>query len=202
VLSLGSVLTFAGDGPGVDIDDVRARTRAGIGWHRNEGLGQVLVAPSFLTAASPAELASATTPAEHDTARDTAPDLAAEDMLAAWLQRRAEVEYQADARTEEMMEIAGRLGRHVSRSQWGEVRALAIQALRAGWSDQVFLDALDDLVSTGVGKLSVRWGRRLRRDRSVGQALHAELASVEPGSVARSALDLATYAARTGGGAL
>lgn len=197
VLAMGSVLTFRGSSP-VDLATLRKKLERGVGWHRNEGLGQVLVAPELLAVALPA---TADAPETGPKSTEAPADVLGHDAFFQWLAHRAEVEVRADERREEVSDTAKGFRNLVSRAQWGEVRALATRAMTAAIDGAEFVKDLGALVGNGVGKLDARWGRRLARGKTVGEKLIEVLEAVESTERARWALDLATQAARMSGGA-
>ena len=137
VLTRGSVLTFArvDDQPATETDlkAVHARLEAGVGEHRDEGLGWVLLNPEFVLLLRDLRKAPAEEAGE--------PSLAMPDsLLADWITRRqtdravrTEALNQGRAWAEKWLPShekaakAERLGRS-GRSQWNEVRQRAIRA--------------------------------------------------------------------------
>ena len=196
VLSMGSVLVFAGETE-VDLNELRASLAGGIGMHRNEGLGQVLVAPMLLGVASPNSLVAL----EEDQGKPTSAPIPERDELALWMRHRADVARAAELQTAEVARTAWELGALVSNAQWGEVRTLASRALAQAWPFQKLEQELRTLVTSGVGQLATRWGRKLKRAETVGDVFMKALAVAHTGNggdTARWVLDLATHAMRVG----
>lgn len=195
VLAMGSVLTFAGSSPW-PLERVRAVTRDGVGLHRNEGLGEVLVAPAMLGVERPAVL-------RERPKAETADAETLDDSLARWLEARAAAEADADRRTTALLGYAKALGRFIGRSQWGQLRAFAVGALRHPTTDAELRRALTNHLTADQAQLSHRWGRRIERGVTVADTVVRALgAGVPPGegSSAEAAawlLDLATQAMRT-----
>lgn len=177
VLSMGSVLTFeSSSGSTVDLDELRSRLSEGVGWFRNEGLGEVLVAPSLLGHSRPFELARARSAPKR---KAPPPD----DALARWLLGRSEAERAIAARGRKVDGLVRRFrSSPIAPAQWGELRALAVAAERSGKSGSEFIADVRQLTSQGVGALQSRWGRKIGGS-TVGRELVRSLSEEEGGAV-------------------
>lgn len=146
----GSVLTFVGSGDPVDPRDLAARLSGGVGEHRGEGYGEVLVAPSWLDERTvlldePVTLKLQVAPAPGD-------------ELFAWASSTARARASARTLYEEAGKCAARLRKHrVPASQWGELRAKARTARFRGRKGADLRQEVEAWLTTGRRGLSARW---------------------------------------------
>ena len=137
VLERGSVVVFTGDAP-ESPEAVRARLAGGVGLYRNQGLGDVSVAPEWLTARIP----KAPTEVVRTATRTTPPS----DALFAWASAERDVRAAARTAVEWAEEKARSLARHqLPPAQWGRVRTLAREARIRG-DGQWLKRQLDELM--------------------------------------------------------
>ncbi len=162
VIDLGSVLTFCAEDSGsVDLADVRAAVAGGVGVWRTEGLGQVVVEPSWLT-----EPAISLPDAEAGASRSTTPAPKPADELFEWASaaardRRAAREAYAWA-VEEAQRFAGP---SPSPSQWGLIHRLAREARHRQDGARWLRTRIERHVSQGVSSLSSGWGSGAKGER-------------------------------------
>jgi hypothetical protein len=156
VFERGSVLTFFGEAP-VDLESVRQRTAKGVGVALNEGLGEVVVQPKWLTeVVVNVPRSPAGTPAGRPA--PTAPN----DALFRWAQQRADERTetrQAQAWVDEAGQRFERFG--LKPSQWGELRRLAIHARHRNDGPVWLEKRMREFVEQGVNSLSGGWGKRM-----------------------------------------
>ena len=123
VLAAGSVLAFRCQAT-LDLDEVRTRLKHGVGLWRQDGLGQVLVNPAFLSS----EKLSVLEPEDRDPPQAAAPG----GELAAWLRQRHDRQQQDEGAFRTAREWEGKLAkfsrRGPGRAQWGAVREVASTA--------------------------------------------------------------------------
>jgi hypothetical protein len=127
VLVRGSVLTFALPA-GADVAALAAGLRHGAGLYRNEGFGCVLVNPAFLC--QPPQTLEKTTPLQ---VAETLPAGSETPLVRHFRERAARWSAELSARKAGEA-LASRIRRHLerlerppSKSQWSEIRALALQ---------------------------------------------------------------------------
>jgi hypothetical protein len=117
VLSRGSVLTFGGE-PSVNLQDIRASVRQGVGCWRQEGLGQVHVAPWYLGTLHP-QFNAAVKESKTEVARSMPAG-----PLALWAVRQAKSRRQAAFAFKKAQKSAGQLVEilsHIRRRESAEV---------------------------------------------------------------------------------
>lgn len=153
----GSVMTFRGRT--VDLGTVANFVENGVGEHRGQGYGEVLIAPVWLTedqafTLSPEDKATCSIPAEPA------------DSLFGWAKQRADQKKRAIGLYSKAQHTAERLRRYrVPGSQWGVVRRMAREArfqpsLAAKLWENLFSEQTGFLRS-GKRKLADSWKRAL-----------------------------------------
>ena len=155
VIVAGSVITLAGDTP-VDRAAIRANVARGLGDHRQDGLGELLIDPAALS--KPEHVTHRWMPAAAPAA--PIPD----DALGRWLQRTTHdrrAEMSALAWAGDQARDLAKL-RMATRAQWGEIRRQARAARRQGLSDEAFLRRVASFVTDGSATIVTRWGRKVR----------------------------------------
>lgn len=164
VLAQGSVITVR-LGAGTTLDELRAAVDTGVGQHLAEGLGRALVSPAFLHERTLRRWRQSTHTEEDGTLAQLA--LRA-DPTFAWARART----QAMQETEEALQVA-RQWRHrledasshtLSRSQWGRIRAIALEASTPQQlSERLRAAVILDPDKRGINKLrGGGWGSRTR----------------------------------------
>lgn len=156
-LERGSVLTFFTDGEKVALEELSSKLQSGVGEHRGQGYGEVIVSPTWLTDVDPIICKHPAMPKDKVA---TPPD----DELFRWVSGRAEQKEKAISMYEQAVREAGGLRKYgVPASQWGVLRRWArearFQPARAArlW-DEVFHEE-SGYVTTGKRKLSEHWER-------------------------------------------
>lgn len=164
VVVAGSVITVAG--PSVDRDEVRQRFAAGVGLYTHQGLGQILVEPTFLRSPRIQLREASGSPAE-------AVPLP-QDALGRWLSDAVANQKAQQRALEFVQKSVDQLARFgIPRSQWGEVRERARAARRKGASAEALIQELEEHVMEGQTR--VIWEKRRGGTRAVDaltQALH------------------------------
>ncbi|MBI4820410.1 MAG: hypothetical protein HY791_29355 [Deltaproteobacteria bacterium] len=175
VIEAGSVLTFCG-GPPVSLDVIRDQLDRGVGEHRQEGLGRVLVEPKLL--APPDELRSM---------KPSRPRISPvpDDVLGRWLGQRVARAEGFERSFEAALLAAHRFSKFdIPRAQWGEVRRMAQEAQLRGETDLRLLERVTehvqgksrerqpDNVQRMRGTSRLKW--RLRRDGEFADELLVE----------------------------
>lgn len=148
-LERGSVVTFRKAGGGADWAAVLAATRAGVGEHVGEGYGEVLAAPTWLSAAThPLRVASA----------EQTPVAPPTDALFAWARREADAQKASRNSFEAACALAPELARFkVPPAQWGAVHALARAARIRQASDEAFRAELQQYLGEGRRNVDAGW---------------------------------------------
>ncbi|MBI2374957.1 MAG: hypothetical protein HYV07_13255 [Deltaproteobacteria bacterium] len=198
LIEVGSVISFVrGDGAGIDAARLRSQLAAGLGEHREQGLGQLLIEPKLLEPPAKLEVAEG---AE----RQTAPSIP-EDELGAWLKRKIERRTASEETFKAASEAAKLLREFdLPRSQWGAIRSIGFDAQRnhesaatlvARVSDHVHgrerdsVDERGELRRKGSARLSDRWGQA-RRDVKAGELLLSIVENTFPSDPMRKAAAL------------
>lgn len=148
----GSVLTFVGTGEPVDPATLAQKLAGGVGEHRGEGYGEVVVAPGWLHDRS----VTVAEPGRRELAVQPPP----QDELFAWASSTARARAAARDLYEKAGEVATGLRRHrVPASQWGELRAKARTARFLGRKGADLRKEVEDWLTTGRRGLSPAWKR-------------------------------------------
>jgi hypothetical protein len=154
VIAKGSVLVFKTDSALTkdELDALQARLERGVGLYRQDGLGQVLVNPPFLsdfkfTAAAPQPVPVLETPVQ-----DEIPP------LAAWLQTRARARDEEQEVIRQVHEWIKDLTKEncPKNSQWGQLREFALH----GKDVADILARVQQLCTEGVSRK--QWARKVR----------------------------------------
>ncbi len=185
VIVAGSVLVFVGDAA-VRLSELREGIRRGVGEHRADGLGRVLVEPAFL--------ASPTLPVQRSVVetKGVRPVLdSLEDPLIDWAEGVVKLEDKRAVALEKAAELLKALAAYkpeqrIPASQWGEVRQIA---RRFASRKDGLPDALRTFVSNAHRRLERRWGAELG-NKSLGEAIVEQLRAIADPPVAALTLDL------------
>lgn len=170
-LERGSVLTFAGKEP-VDLAEVVARVEGGVGEHRGQGYGELLVAPAWLT-----EERVEVQPFRQEAATKASPP---DDPLFDWASKQASKRRQAGVLYTEACDQAEGFRRYkLPASQWGVLRRMAREArFRDSQARTLFDDLFDDkrgFLTTGKRRLSKGWNNASKQLFEVCQKRQADL---------------------------
>ncbi len=148
----GSVLTFS-SANSVDLTTVVDFVKGGVGEHRGQGYGDVLVAPRWLTLAQLERVDS-------DPAKPDASVAEPKDELFAWATARARQKKSLTELHSEAVNLAVELRKaRVPASQWGVLRRMAREARFSGSGDlkSRLFGANTGFITTGKRRLSKHW---------------------------------------------
>jgi CRISPR-associated protein Csx10 len=172
VICAGSVLTFAGP---ADLSELRKRLARGVGDHRQDGLGRVLVEPAVLSAHPTTTVATALVSATPQAKPVGDP------ALLAWMEgRNTTRNLQRDA-IEVSTDWVEQLKVYppLPASQWGVLRQAALDASSREDLIARLFDEQRGLLTSGVALLPSRWGAK-RRGQTRAEALRALLTEAAP----------------------
>ena len=149
----GSVLTFCSSRKTVELSELATRLRDGVGEHRGQGYGEVLLAPRWLTADKVSEAPS---PERTSSSRLATP----QDELFTWAKGRSDQKAALTGLHREAVEKAASLRKHrVPPAQWGVLRRMAREARfedPKALFDRLFAPE-KGFVTTGQRRLSKHW---------------------------------------------
>lgn len=164
VIAAGSVLVFGSSE--IEFGEVRNHVSPGVGDYVQDGLGEVLVEPSFL-----ANKTVALVEFQHDEPHQASAGEPPSDELGAWLRARLqqdETQRHAWERSRGWAETMGRY-RKVPPAQWGEVRSIAARARVAKSTQGELMSALrehlNEFVEAEPGAERPKASKELRQAR-------------------------------------
>ncbi len=158
VIQAGSVIAVK-PGDGWNTQRLAVALARGVGDHRQDGLGQILVEPPLLGAVTPR--ASVKPVPAGPLPEPRLPD----DDTAHWLERAWRRKRASDKALDDALAWTAELVRWqpaLPASQWGEVRGLAAMAESRDSLVSTLFEKNVGFTETGVGKLEQRWGARFR----------------------------------------
>jgi len=157
VIEKGSVIAVSVPSD-FDIEEYAGRVSRGIGLYLSEGLGKVLINPSFITSKHPRFQSEVS---QTDTTNETSQDNTSSGDLNNWLNRQQEQEKQAYEILKQVKEfISQNPDVKGKKSQWGKVRSLCNIATNDEDIYNKLFDSQDGFLEHG--KAASKWSEKLK----------------------------------------